>query len=369
MSTPQLVAFASANPGSGEALLLLAERMEKAGRTEEAVQDYVQAGRILPHAPAAWAGAVRTALQGGHLHTALHIAAGGAQKLPHSARVQSALGDALAAAGEWEQALAAYQRAVQYNAALASGWQGLARAALHRGNLQLGLQAARRAVRLQPANPASKLLLARLLRKSGHPNAALQQVKPLPFSPAAAAEECRDVADAADSAQKQASAIERIRKLMPLLQGSPQLFTARRRLADLLLEQGRPAEAAVLLQLALQMQPGSMSAQYALGRAMALQGKTAEAKKLLAKFRAQSRVQRSISRLQMRLGRQPDNVLLLNRLAAVYASQKQVSQAMILYQRSIQLNPVQPGVQHQLRLLENSIPSLPATPPDSSGPP
>lgn len=71
------------------------------------------------------------------------------------------------AGGRSQEAIAAYRRAIDANAAMAMAWNGLAMALAKHGDMDAAIEAAKRYVELEPDEPLSHTSLSMLYQQAG----------------------------------------------------------------------------------------------------------------------------------------------------------------------------------------------------------
>lgn len=71
------------------------------------------------------------------------------------------------AGGRFDEAVAAYRRAIALDAGLAMAWNGLAMALARQGDLEAAVEAARRYVELDPEEPLAHTSLSMLYQQKG----------------------------------------------------------------------------------------------------------------------------------------------------------------------------------------------------------
>jgi tetratricopeptide (TPR) repeat protein len=146
---PRAIVTAQAPAAGSESPQQSADRLVSEGRFAEAADAYRRALAAEPGTRAA-VGLVLTQLRLGNFDAAAADAAALRQKYPDAADVAAAYGDALWAAGQFEEAEAAYDTAAQTDAAEPRARHGRARGLAARSQLDAAMAEAREALRLQP---------------------------------------------------------------------------------------------------------------------------------------------------------------------------------------------------------------------------
>ena len=363
MDIRALIVYTARHPKDGEALLALARRMELQDHQEEAFNDYIQAGKLLPGNESAWIGAAHAAMHIGDATAAMQMAQKAAQAAPDSANAQIVLGDVYTEIGAWKPAQQSYRKATRLDGRNAIAWDALGQAALRREDLAEATQAANQAVRLDPHNGSFQLHLEYALRAEGDitgaQRAMAQALRCLPHNGDVLTAYGQLLADTAYTPQRQKQAEQELKQAATVMGASSAAYKPLYDLGQLCLSESRPADAAGAFRAALRDLPEDQAAVFGLSRALALQGETQEATAVLTRFRRESSYQLEVSHLQMRLGREPDRVDLLNQLARLYAEHGFQQEAVPLLQRSLTLNPHQPDLRRLLKTdLHNNSSSI-----------
>lgn len=140
-------------PDDPELTQLLAEALDGAGLTDEAIARYARRLRLRPDDDRAAERLTHLLADRGDFATAHDVAAAALQRHPTSGGLQVALGRALLGRGRLPQALAAAQRATQLMPKSAEAWLLLARVLLASGELDLASQALETCTVMAPGHP------------------------------------------------------------------------------------------------------------------------------------------------------------------------------------------------------------------------
>ncbi len=321
---PSLLAYTAQHPEDAAALRELAQRMESRNLLAEALQDYLQSTQAQPKNVAGWLGAARTALRLNDQTTAVNTAQQAVRLKPDSADAQFTLGQAYARGEKWDLAQTAFRQAVQREPDRADLWEALAEAAQERKDWQAAQEAALKATQLDGRPARYWVRLAGIRQQLGDldgAKAAIEQARQRdPQDAPALTEQGILLAQSARSDAEREAARQVLEAAVARINGTAQAYQPLYELGQVLLALRRPAEAQRCFQSCLDLRPHDDAAAFALSRSLALQGKSAEARTLMARFAAEAAYQQEVAQLQMRISRQPQQRDLYVRLANLYAA-------------------------------------------------
>lgn len=197
-----------------------------------------------------------------------------AEKLPTSKRAHNNLGTALFVAGRTNDAIAAFQRAVEIDPHYASALVNLGRAQLQSGLADAAAANFVAALACEPANPDAHFGLGFALASAGRlPEAITHYREAIRLQPTATDYRLK-LAQALFRAREPVAAIAEFRGLIHL---APALVEAHSGLGTVLASQSQFAEAERELNEALLLNPSDFDAHFNLANALAQQNRVAEA--------------------------------------------------------------------------------------------
>ncbi|HLI50034.1 MAG TPA: tetratricopeptide repeat protein [Chthonomonas sp.] len=354
LSLPSLLRYTIRHENDPDAFVELAARMEIEGHYEEALQDYIHATQLQSANKTAWLGAVRCAQRTRDMSNAFALATQMTQALPRSSAAWSTLADLYLQTGDRIKAIDAFRHALSLNPHDAEAQYGLSKALFQQGDLQHALSAAQKAVALSTNRLSYLLNLATILQQMGRFTEAktvLQKAHHLsPHNPEVLAAEGTLLAISSTSPTQQETAIRLLKAAIERLNDPKTAYAASYQLGQLYLLTNKLPDAEQAFRHALQLNPNDTQALFALGRTLALEGKPSESKATLERFYKESQFRLKLSQLLMRIGRQPNSALLWNRLALLYASHHNWTEAQLAAQRSLQLQPHQPELKQLTKI-------------------
>lgn len=351
LSLAELLRYALHHNRDTEAYIELASRMEAQGHYEEALQDYLHAARQCP-SQKAWLGAIRCAQQTLAPAQTLLLGQEMVRALPSSSQAWAAIGKLYLDIGDRLKAAQMFQKAVACNPQDSEAQYGLSTALYQSEDLQDALVAAQKAVSLSPNHLPYLLNLATILQQLGQPARAIAILKQAerisPRNPIVLASIGKLLATTAISRSEQQYAAQLLQESVDKLTDPLQAAQAYYQLGQLNLQIGKLSEAEHSFYHVLQNFPNDTQTLFALGRTLALEGKIAESKQVLARFYTESQFRITLSQLQMRIARQPNHAELWARLAQLYAKHGDWANAIQAAQHSLQLNPHQFTLQKRI---------------------
>lgn len=321
MDTSALSVHVAHVPGDAAAQEEWAQRLEAQGLDDGAMAVYVQAARTRPGQAQDWRKAAQIALRRGDGEQAQRFATEAVRAQPNDALAHLTQADVQERAGAWVLARQSYRMAVDLDSHSLSAWRGLAQTSLETKDFAAAAQAASKAIGLAPGDAQSWLLRGRALRLDGRETQALpvlNAARRLAPNDASVLLECGLLYLQNGSQDALQEAEQMFRQAQVLSAGSSNAYQPTYQLGMAYLAQTRYADAEAQLQAALRLRPNEEAVLFGLMRAYSFQGKHAQAQAVERRFEQARGNSLAISQLQMRLGREPNRVDLLSRLAALY---------------------------------------------------
>ena len=334
-----LVTHAAAHPEDALALMELGTRLKNRGEKAAASQNFLLAAKANPNLPDAWAEAITLSAEAGDLPTALSLTKDALRLHEKNSAVQAAVGCTYELSGDTQNALEHYKAAQNPEIpARAEVEAGLARVALARKNGTAARQAAQRWTELAPNSADAWRTLGQALRLLGElepARIALEKALKLaegdPETLTVLGELLAETPDGRAQAEKL------------LTQAGATVALGR-----LALQKRDYATAEAQFRRALQQKSEDTEALFGLAQALQLAGKKVEAATVRAQFETLSAYALKRSHLQLRLGRDPQNITLWNELGERAAAQKDTALAKQAWERSLRLKPDQPELTQRL---------------------
>ena len=216
---------------------------------------------------------------------AVAVARDGLSKLGDSLELEDALGIALGAQGNYEEAIDAMHRALAFNSNDSDSNYNLALCLRAVGREPEALEALHRSLVLQPTFPSALLILARREMELRHLDEAEKYIRPL-YESHPEMKDVRDLAlqwrlrraEEAESRKDYAEAERQYKSALGISQNDPELFS---RLGVMFLVSGQPQQALPWLESFHKARPDEARGALYLGQAYAMQGNFPEAKRVL----------------------------------------------------------------------------------------
>jgi len=217
---------------------------------------------------------------------AVEVAREGLLKLGDGLELEDALGVALGAEGNYDEAIGALQRALVFNINDSDSNYNLALCLRAVGRESEALKALHRSLILQPTFPSALLILAKVEMEAGHLEDAEKYIQPL-YESHPEMSEVRDLAlewrmktgKAAENRKDYTTAEHQYRAALSIAQNDPSIIS---HLGVMLLVAGQPQQALPWLEEYHKIQPSDARGALFLGQAYAMQGRFPEARKVLS---------------------------------------------------------------------------------------
>ncbi|HEY9156026.1 MAG TPA: tetratricopeptide repeat protein [Opitutaceae bacterium] len=221
-----------------------------------------------------------------HLPEAVAVARKGLEKIGDNLELEDALGIALGAEGNYDEAIDALHRALAFNPNDSDSNYNLALCLQGQGREAEALEALHRSLVLQPTFPAALLILARREMELENLEEAEKYIHPL-FDSHPEMKEVRDLAlqwrlkkaKAAEDQKNYGEADKQYKAALAIDQNDPDLVS---RLGVMHLISGEPQQALPWLQSYHKMRPDDARGALYLGQAYAMQGNFSDAKRVLS---------------------------------------------------------------------------------------
>ena len=273
------------------------------------------------------------------------------------------LGIALADKGQWDEAMAHYQRALQIAPEYAEGQNNLGRALLQKGQIDEAIPHLESALRSNPSHAGAQNNLGVALAQKGRVDEAITHFQEaLRLKPGFADAEY----DLGTALLQRGQVDGSILHFQEALKYQPGYTDAHHNLGNALIQKGRVDDAIAQFQRALEIRPNSPETHNSLGRVLlrsgqvdgsilhfekALEGRPdyAEAHSSLGLALLQKgRVEEAVTHLQKALEVRPRDAEAQGNLGAALLRKGQVDEAIIHFQMALEIRPGYAEAQHNL---------------------
>ena len=304
--------------------------LDKQGRTEKAVEHYLQALRIYPDfAEAHYNLAIHLDKQG-RTEEAIEHHLQALRTKPDFAKAHNNLAVALERQGRTEKAIEHCLQALRIDPDFAEAHSNLGNALSKQGHTEEAIEHHLQALRIQPDFPGGHNNLGHALSKQGHTEEAIEHyLQALRIQP--------DFAEAhynlAVALDKQGRTEEAIEHYLQALRIDPDNDKAHNNLGNALNKQGRTEEAIEHYIYALRINPDFAEAHYNLAVALDKQGRTEEA----------------IAHYLQALRIKPDYDQAHNNLAVALFLKGNIERAIVHFQKALRINPDNINLKNNLK--------------------
>jgi Flp pilus assembly protein TadD len=354
-----LEAEAAAHPEDPDRLLIIGERLRRAGQGARAFEIIARAYDRRFTDPRFTAAMVEALLETGRLQEAQALAAG---ELPHarsSGDLHAALAEVMLKAGRYDSALDLARRAVRLAPASPRANRALAHAAAVEKILPEAWPAFERGVALAPDDGGLLADYGEALSRYGRSEQAgrvLQRAAQLrPGDPRVLGLLGAHLGQRAQTPAELQRAVALLRRAAALAPGGTE---PRYQLGKLLLLSGDPGGAAAALEECLRIDSSFEEVWFPLGQAYQTLGRESEARRAFAAYQNYADFRREAAQLELRLRRAPHRVDLLLRMARLQESHGRREWAARYFRQALRLRP-DPYLAAHLQRLERSRPARP----------
>jgi tetratricopeptide (TPR) repeat protein len=356
-SVGALAEQAAREPRRADVQYHLGLRRLEAGNVEAAAAALRQAVALAPDRPQYRLELARAFRRGGADALAYEELQRLVAQAPEMAEAQFGLGLLLMQHGRALEAEGPLTQATRLSPADGDAWYALGRCLAEIRQEPRAEAAYRRALALNPRFVGALLGLGDLLARSGRDAEAvalLTRARELAPEDPEAWRALGSVRSRMARTPEEARAAEAL--LRGAAQRAPNSSAPHDALGLHLLRQGRYNEAVPELRAAAALDPRDTGALFALGRALRLAGRPAEARQSLAEFARRNDYERQARYLSMRIGRMPENADLYLRLGDLHAAHGARDRAVFEYQRALQHRPGDAAIQRKLAQFQKPAP-------------